>query len=139
MSKKVTIKTPEIQVSFDRGSYIDFPQKITQSSVAAKLMRSLFEKGEIELHEVFLAVFLDRANQPIGYYRHSIGGISGTVVDTRILLGTALKTLASGMLICHNHPSGNIFPSQADKNLTKKLADGTKSLDIALLDHTSLG
>jgi len=132
------IKVPEINISFDKIRAVDFPKKISGSDSAAELIRSLFDKGEIEFHEVFFVVYLNRANEPIGYYKHSIGGIAGTVADNRIILGAALKSLSSAIIVSHNHPSGNIKPSESDKQLTKKLQEGARLLDISVLDHIIL-
>jgi DNA repair protein RadC len=63
------------------------------------------------------------------------GGISGTVVDIRLLLSVALKTAASGIILCHNHPSGNLQPSAQDKEITQKIIAASKLLDITILDH----
>jgi DNA repair protein RadC len=92
-------------------------------------------QSEIELKEYFFMILLNRANKVIGYYKLSEGGISGTVVDLRLAFGTALKGLASGIIITHNHPSGNLSPSEEDKRLTKKFVEAGKLLDIAVLDH----
>lgn len=132
------IKVPEINISFDKNRTVDFPKKISGSDSAAELIRSLFDKGEIEFHEVFFVIYLNRANEPIGYYKHSVGGIAGTVADNRIILAGALKSLSSALIISHNHPSGNTKPSESDKVLTKKLQDGARLLDIAVLDHIIL-
>jgi DNA repair protein RadC len=75
----------------------------------------------------------------IGCLRLSKGGLTGTVVDLRILFGTALKAMASSIVIAHNHPSNNLQPSDADLDLTKKIKEAGKLLDINLLDHLILG
>ncbi len=137
MAKKTNsiIRVPEIKVSFDKHRAVDFPKKITSSDTAAELLRSLFDKGEIELHEVMFVIYLNQSNQPIGYYKHSIGGIAATVVDTRIILGAALKSLSTGIIICHNHPSGGLKPSEADKQMTKQMKQAASSMNIQVLDH----
>lgn len=132
---KDVIKVPELNVSFDKGNTADFPKSISNSEIAARLIRSLYDKGEIEFHEVMFVIYLNRSNQPIGYYKHSIGGIAGTVIDTRIILGTALKSLSSAIIVAHNHPSGKTDPSQADKQVTKQLQDASKLFNISVLDH----
>ena len=71
----------------------------------------------------------------MGCYKLSNGGITGTVADLRLILGTALKTAATGIIIGHNHPSGNLVPSQADIQLTKKILEASKVMDICLYDH----
>lgn len=137
-SKAEHVKVPEIELVYNRKQMIDFPGNITSSEDAEKVLRSIFKEGEIELHEVFLVLYFDRANHPIGYYRHSVGGIHGTVADVRILLGAALKSLSSSMIICHNHPSGNLAPSDADVKLTNQIIKAAKVHNISVLDHIIL-
>lgn len=86
-------------------------------------------------HEEFRILLLDRANQIIKSENISKGGVSGTVVDARIIFKSAIENLASGIILCHNHPSGNPKPSQADVNLTSKLSQAGKLLEINILDH----
>jgi len=86
-------------------------------------------------HEEFWMLLLNRANRVIGREQISIGGTSGTVVDAKVIFRKALEGQASGLILAHNHPSGNLRPSQADIDITKKLRSGGKSLDISILDH----
>ena len=86
-------------------------------------------------HEEFWVLFLDRSNHIIKKQNISKGGISGTVVDARIIFKQALENLASGIVLCHNHPSGNLKPSEEDIRLTKRLTEGGKLIDISILDH----
>ena len=71
----------------------------------------------------------------IGSYQLSKGGITGTIADVRLILSVALKTLATGLILAHNHPSGNLKPSEADIQLTQKVKDAAKLLDIEVMDH----
>lgn len=86
-------------------------------------------------HEEFWLVCLNRANRILGKYKISQGGLSGTVIDTRIILKKSLDNLSSCIIVVHNHPSGNIQPSDADINITKKLKAAAELLEIKLLDH----
>jgi len=86
-------------------------------------------------HEEFWILFLNRSNRIIESYNLSKGGISGTVIDIRLILRKALELLATGMIICHNHPSGNKEPSNNDKLITEKLKVAANQMDIKLLDH----
>ena len=86
-------------------------------------------------HEVFGVLFLNRANKITRFEIISEGGITGTIADPRIVLKKALDENAVGLILCHNHPSGNLNPSQADKDLTRKIKDAAQLLDIKLLDH----
>lgn len=115
----------------------DIPPKnqITSSSAASSVLYGIFNKVSISFQEECIVMYLNKGNFPLGIQKLSRGGISGTVVDIRLILGTALTSLATGIIIAHNHPSGNIKPSQSDMEITKKLSQGCKLLDIELLDH----
>jgi len=106
------VDVPEIKVSYERDSRKTFAQ-VTSSSDAAEFIRKTFNKGEIELQEQFIVLYLNQSNNIIGYYRHSKGAINATIADTRIILATALKSAAVGMIVAHNHPTGNLRPSMA--------------------------
>lgn len=86
-------------------------------------------------HEEFWVVLLNRANRVMQKVRISQGGVAGTVVDAKIIFKEALAHLASGIILCHNHPSGNLRPSQADIDITQKISKAGKTLDIRVLDH----
>ena len=86
-------------------------------------------------HEVFVVVYLNRANRIKHYEIVSEGGITGTVADPRIILKKALQEDAVSIILCHNHPSGNLLPSRADEDLTHKIQEAAKYFDIKVLDH----
>ncbi|MFA6924698.1 MAG: DNA repair protein RadC [Bacteroidales bacterium] len=86
-------------------------------------------------HEELRVLLLNKANKIIKQENLSIGGIAGTIVDIKIIIKAALENLASGIILCHNHPSGNTKPSDEDISITKKLKEATKLVDISLLDH----
>ncbi|MDR0680997.1 MAG: DNA repair protein RadC [Dysgonamonadaceae bacterium] len=89
-----------------------------------------------DLHyEEFWILFLNRAHKITGKLKISQGGVSETIVDTKLIYREALIRLSSGIVLCHNHPSGNIFPSQQDDLITRRIREGTKLLDINLIDH----
>ena len=110
---------------------------ITNSKAANSLIREMYQhtSSEVELKEYFFIVLLNRANEVIGYHKLSEGGICATLVDIRIAFATALKSLAVGMLLVHNHPSGNLKPSQQDIKLTKDFCKAGDLLEIKILDH----
>ncbi len=85
--------------------------------------------------EEFWILLLNRANKVLKLERISIGGVSGTVVDPKVLFRIAIQNQASGIILAHNHPSGNLTPSLEDKNITQKIKQGAQLLDINLLDH----
>jgi DNA repair protein RadC len=86
-------------------------------------------------HEEFWILFLNRSNKVISRMKLSQGGISGTVTDVRIVMKKAIENLASGIIVCHNHPSGNLNPSESDSRITNKIKEAGILLDIQLLDH----
>lgn len=90
-------------------------------------------------HEEFWVLLLNKANKQIGKYKISSGGISSTIVDSRIILKYAIENLASNVVLVHNHPSGSLSPSRDDIELTKKIIIGCKALDIIVLDHIIIG
>lgn len=90
-------------------------------------------------HEEFVVVFLNRKLALIGYHRLSVGGQSGTVADTKIILKMAIEKMAASLVVAHNHPSGNVKPSQSDIVLTRNLKEACKLVDIVLQDHLILG
>ncbi|MBI3133627.1 MAG: strawberry notch family protein [Bacteroidetes bacterium] len=131
-SRKIEI--PEITLHYNWEVAKGFKQVNTPEDLAVAL-RSFFASGEIQMNESMFVIYLNNNFYPIGYYRHSTGGIDATSVDRRIILAAALKGLATAMVICHNHPSGNLIPSPADLNTTKQLKVAAKLLGIHLLDH----
>jgi DNA repair protein RadC len=87
------------------------------------------------LHEEFWILFLNRSNKVINKMKLSQGGISGTVTDVRLVMKKAIEYLASGIIVCHNHPSGNLNPSESDSKITQKIKEAGNLMDIQLLDH----
>ncbi len=86
-------------------------------------------------HEEFWIILLNRANKVISTQKISQGGISGTVMDSKLIMKAAIDQLASSIILCHNHPSGNRIPSSQDKNVTLKMKEAGKIMDIPILDH----
>lgn len=97
-----------------------------------KIMYPLVEDLE---YEEFWIILVNRSNNVINKFKISQGGISGTVIDVRIIMKTAISYLASGIICCHNHPSGNLRPSESDITNTRKIKEAALLLDISLLDH----
>lgn len=110
--------------------------KITSSNVAYQILQRHLSDLP---HEEFWILLLNRANQVIREEHLSKGGISGTVVDIRLICKSAIEHNASGLVIGHNHPSGQIAPSEQDKQITRKLKEALKTFDIILLDHLIIG
>ncbi len=115
------------------------PLKKTQV-VGSKSAYQVFVPHLADLgHEEFWVAYLNRKNQVEKIECISKGGVSGTVVDTRVLFKPAIESLFSGVILAHNHPSGNLHPSQSDRELTRKIVEAGKLLDVAVLDHLILG
>ena len=106
--------------------------KIKSSADAFQIIQPLI--GELT-HEEFWVLYLNNSNRVLQKQQLSKGGITGTLVDVRLVLKQALEVGAVALILCHNHPSGTLQPSQADKNITEKLKNAALSLDIKVLDH----
>jgi DNA repair protein RadC len=111
---------------------------IDTSAKAYDILKPFYNKNTIACQEELIVLYLNQANYPVGVYKVGKGGITGTVADIRLIMATALKALATGLIISHNHPSGALSPSGADRSLTNKLKDACKLMDIVLLDHLIL-
>jgi DNA repair protein RadC len=107
-------------------------KKIDSSSSVYKIMEPIL--GELP-HEEFWILYLNNSNKIIQKNQLSKGGITGTLVDVRLVLKNALEVGATALVLCHNHPSGALIPSKADKEITQKLKTAAQSLDIKILDH----
>ncbi|MCC9061823.1 RadC family protein [Flavobacterium piscisymbiosum] len=106
--------------------------KVTSSKLVFEMMQPII--GELA-HEEFWVLFLNNSNKIISKSQLSKGGMTGTIVDVRLVFKLALENGATGLIFCHNHPSGNLEPSMADKEITKKLKLAGDSLDVKVLDH----
>lgn len=115
-----------------RGEEALEKKKITSSKSVFELMQPII--GDLQ-HEEFWIVYLNNSNKVIQKSQLSKGGITGTLVDVRLVLKNALEVGALGLILAHNHPSGTLKPSEADKNITQKLKIAAQSLDIKVLDH----
>ena len=109
--------------------------KITTGDDAFKVLLSSWNSDTIELQEEFKVLLLNRANEMLGIYPLSKGGITGTVVDQRLIFAVALKCNATGIILCHNHPSSTLKPSDSDVTLTRSIKKCADFLDITLIDH----
>lgn len=127
------MEVSEIKVSYSNTNLEKI--KVTNSQILFDVIIRQWNLGIIEYQEEVKVILLNRANIVLGIYDLSKGGISGTVVDIRIILGIALKCNASSIVLVHNHPSGNLTPSEQDKVITKKLKNACELLDLNLLDH----
>jgi DNA repair protein RadC len=125
----------EVKVSYStRGKVVD-NLIITHAKDAYTILLGLWDMDNIEYIEEMYVLLLNRKNKLIGYTPLSKGGMSGTVVDLKVLFALLLKSASAGFIIAHNHPSGNLKPSGADIELTRKVSEVSKLLDISMLDH----
>ena len=109
--------------------------KVSTVKECYELLKELWNENTIEMQEEFKVMLLNRANKVIGIYEASAGGLTGTVADPRLILAAALKSLAVSIILCHNHPSGNLKPSRADEELTQKIKCAAAYHDIKVIDH----
>ena len=109
--------------------------KITNSQSAYKAFLTNWDMDTIELYEEFKVLLLNRANEVLGIHSLSKGGISGTIVDLKLLFAVVLKSASSSIILAHNHPSGNLKPSEADKALNNKINKVAGYLDIYVWDN----
>lgn len=109
--------------------------QINSADGAYDIFLNAWDMNKIDLCEQFMILLLDRGNHILGIANISTGGISACVVDPKIVFATALKAKASGIIMAHNHPSGNLKPSNPDIHLTEKLKEGGRLLDISVMDH----
>ena len=110
---------------------------IRSSKDAADFIRQ-FYSDDIGIFESFFLLLLDQSNTTTGYAKISQGGIAGTVVDPRIVAKYAIESLSPAVVLCHNHPSGNLRPSDSDIAITNKIKAGLQLFDITVLDHIIL-
>ena len=111
--------------------------KIISSNDAFQIIKQ-FYFDDIDIFESFFILCLNRNNQTIAYAKISQGGVAGTVVDIKLIAKYAIDCLASGVILAHNHPSGDLKPSNEDLAITKRIKEGLKILDISVLDHLIL-
>ncbi|RTY84307.1 JAB domain-containing protein [Flavobacterium sp. LS1P28] len=115
-----------------RGEEVVELTKITSSKIIFEIMQPII--GELP-HEEFWIIYMNNSNKVLSKSQLSKGGITGTLVDVRIVFKTALEIGATALILCHNHPSGTLIPSDADKQITRKLKLAGDSLEIKVLDH----
>jgi DNA repair protein RadC len=125
----------EIQLTYKNSLRSSERPKIKCSEDAYNILLKNWNDKTIELREEFKILLLNRANKVLGIVNISAGGVSGTVADPKIIFSSALKANCSSIILVHNHPSGNLKPSQADLKLTNNLVQAGKLLEIPVLDH----
>lgn len=126
----------EIGVSY--RNRLTVTTKITSGAEAAEILLGAWNNDTIQLQEEFKVLLMNRANIVLGIYPLSKGGVTGTVVDIKLMFAVALKCNASAIIVAHNHPSGNTLPSEQDQTITNKIVKAASFLEIAFLDHLIL-
>ena len=124
---------PEIKLKYENKQ--ENKIKISKSYDAYDLLMKLYDPDTIEYTETVIVLFMNRANNTLGWFKVSSGCTSCAIVDSKVLFATALKCGASSFILSHNHPSGAKYPSKEDTLLTQKILEGSKFLDVKLLDH----
>lgn len=137
MKESFLPQVSEVTISYCPKVKASDRPRIISSRDAESILRAAWSE-DMELLEEFVVLFLNKANKVTGLFRVSRGGTSGTVVDAKIVFSAAIKALASGLILAHNHPSGNLKPSSADTDLTKRFKEIGKLLEIEVLDHLIL-
>ncbi|RZK38705.1 MAG: DNA repair protein [Pedobacter sp.] len=135
VQEKETLQVVEIALTYRPHFNASELPKITSAEDAYKIFLNHWDMGRIQLLEEFRVLLLSRSNKALGVALISSGGVSGTVVDPKVVFAIALKAKASSIILAHNHPSGNINTSLVDKQITKKLKQGGEMLDIQVCDH----
>ena len=125
----------EIRLSYRKTRSKKSVGKVTSSETAFNIFYDSWNSNEIAMIESFKVMYLDNGNNVKGIAVHSQGGITGTFVDIRLIMATALKSLSVSIILSHNHPSGSLIPSKSDKLLTNKIIKAADYFDISVLDH----
>lgn len=127
-------KVNEVELIYTRPR-IETMKKVKSSNDAYEILKTQYPVSRIDYKEMSYALFLNRANNVLASAQLSIGGLSGTIIDIREVFQLALRLNAVQIILSHNHPSGNLTPSQQDKALTKGILEAGKILNIVLTDH----
>lgn len=130
----------ELKVTYKRrrprdDRQAEMPWVLTDAVKAEDYLRTLWDKDTIDLREEFVVVCLNASFGVLGWVRLHIGGLDCSQVDPRLVFAVALQTASVAILVAHNHPSGSLVPSEQDKVVTRRLAQGAKLLGLRLLDH----
>ena len=125
----------EVKLTYRTKQKASERPKVSNSRTTYELLLKCFDAGTIELKESFKVMLLNHGNKVLGVMNVSEGGISGTIVDTRLIMQSAILSNATRIIICHNHPSGNVQPSAQDSFITNRVKQACNLMDIEILDH----
>lgn len=132
------LKVAEVELTYKSKIKPSERLKVNNSDQVNEILQAAFDQDKIEHVEMFYLLLLSRDNKVLGVKKISEGGTTATVCDPKVIFQTALKANASGIILAHNHPSGNMTASNEDRIITKRLCEGAKILDIKILDHIIL-
>jgi len=135
MEQNNLFNVAEVEISYKPNYKPSERPQISTSQQAYDILIAHWSLGRIDFLEEFKIILLNRRNKVLGLAEISTGGVSGTLADPKVIFAIALKSGASGVILCHNHPSQELEPSKEDIALTQKLKQGAKLLDISILDH----
>lgn len=124
----------EINISYNHRNSFNNP-KVKSSNDSYLILKEFMDEGTLALQEQFYTVYLNHGHKVIGVCCISKGGINFTTVDVRLVLGIGLKAGCSSIILAHNHPSGNLTPSEEDKRITTKIKAAALLMDIKVIDH----
>jgi DNA repair protein RadC len=130
-----TFKVAEVEISYKPHYKVSERPQISRSNDAYQILIQQWNLDKIALLEEFKILLVNRRNRVLGVVEISQGGLSGTVADPKVIFAAALKSCASGIVLAHNHPSGELDPSREDIALTNKIKAGAELLDLKVLDH----
>jgi DNA repair protein RadC len=125
----------EISLSYKPSAQSRKMNPIQSSNDAYMILKNLYNPDLICAREEFIVVYLNNSGRVLGHFKAFTGGISSVTCDLKIILGVGLKSLASSIILSHNHPSGNLKPSKSDLNMTKRILKACQVLEIQLFDH----
>ena len=126
---------PAVKVRVSRGKSYDPPATIKSPDDTASFFRKFFTANKVEGQEQFAVMYLTRNNAVIGIYMHTIGAMTAVMVEAKLIVATALQLAAEAIITCHNHPSGNLTPSDADIKVASLIEKQAGLFDIRLLDN----
>lgn len=129
------MEVAEVKISYQPKVKACNRPKVCNSKDAFHLLTRLWDVETLEFVESFKIILLNRANRVLGVSQIGVGGTSAVIVDPKLVFVTALKANAHSMILAHNHPSGELIPSEPDRKITRKLVEIGRILDIAILDH----
>lgn len=138
MKRKTASTIAEIELVYRNRVPAAQRPRVTCSASAYRILLESWDQSKICLLEQFRILMLDRSNRVMGSTLISTGGVAGTVADPKLIFVTALKCRACAIILAHNHPSGNLTPSHADMDLTRKLKQAGQWLELPILDHLIL-